>query len=499
MRSGRLTLRFAMRCGVLADERAAARLLKKANQHVSGEQGEWLQRSHAMRALSTCATKELVSPLVSYITSEPKISIYLPVDTIRPLIMRGLLTPSELKDIIRNPSGTTYGRVACLQTLALVDPVQHADIFTEIAFHQDNEILQDHAIQALGDLGKLAVATNLRNLLNDTQSVSLAHTIAHALAEIKSVESVSDIIKTRSRFAGDATAFNIALARLGERSALKPLLEVVAGDRFLAGEVLDAVGLFLPDAQAQRAVLQKLESFSSSQLDTGEQSSAITVLARRDRRLLIDRVSALYESGRLHKSACRQLGFLMPDLIKKEGEGRSGLIELMKRLLCDSNFEVRRTILDVLFRVDADICGKLYNDLKNGDEWSRACAVSSLGFWESPEHWINEARRDRELVIRRAADGALAARSRTDDLIQLIRLYQSDSSLDRLAAYLALGENGDYPTLWRLYDTINESSLAYVFLRELSESVKKNSDERQRKAQKEEEDFFSSRGTVKFA
>ena len=171
----------------------------------------------------------------------------------------------------------------------------------------------------------------------------------------------------------------------------------------------------------------------------------------------------------------------------------------MKRLICDSHLDVRRAALDGLFRIDDEVCAQIFNDLKSGDEWSRACAVTALGFWESPDNWINEARRDRELLIRRAADEALAAKSRSADLAQLIKLYQSRNSSERLAAYLALEENGDQATVWRLYHTTDKSSLAYVFLRELREGVKKHSEERQRKADKEEKDFLSSRGTVKFA
>ncbi|MDQ3667893.1 MAG: hypothetical protein M3410_15235 [Acidobacteriota bacterium] len=130
---------------------------------------------------------------------------------------------------------------------------------------------------------------------------------------------------------------------------------------------------------------------------------------------------------------------------------------------------------EVLFRIDAETSAQIYNDLKGGDEWSRACAVNSLGFWDSPDQWIDEARRDRDLLIRRAADEALAAKSRSADLVRLINVYQSGNSLNRLAGYLALEENGDYPTMWRLYDTTDKSSLAHVFLRELWESIKKHS------------------------
>lgn len=253
---------------VVGDERASAALLKKADQHTSGGQGEWLQRSHAMRALSTCATEEFLPPIVSYITSESDISIYLPSDTILPLVSRGLISAAQLRDIIRDTNATTYGRVACLQTLGILDAKQHADIFSEIAFHQDNEILQDHAIQGLGDLRFADAVANLRHLLSETQSVSLARTIAHALAQMKSSEAIPDVIKTRSRFGGDVTGFNIELARLGERSALKPLLEVIEGERLLTGGVLSAIGLFLPDGQARSAILQKLETFQGPQYDT---------------------------------------------------------------------------------------------------------------------------------------------------------------------------------------------------------------------------------------
>lgn len=484
---------------VVGDEGASAALLKKADQHTSGGQGEWLQRSHAMRALSTCATQEFVAPIVSYITSESDLSIYMPGDTILPLVLRGLISPARLRDIIRDTNATTYGRVACLQTLDISDASQHTDIFSEIAFHQDNEILRDHAIQVLGDLKFKEASANLRHLLSETQSGSLATTIVHALAKMRCAESIPEIIKARSRFPGNSTAFNIALARLGERSALKPLLEIVSGERLLAQGALNAIGRFLPDAQARSAILNKLESFEGPQSDTGEQYSAIKVLARRDPALLVDRVSELYRSARLHKSARKGLVSLMPKLMTHEMELRVALIELMKRLICDQNFEVRRDAMEGLFRIDTAVCVQIYDDLKDGDEWSRACAVNSLGFWDSPDHWISGARRDRELLIRRAADEALANKSRSTDLVRLIELYQSGNSVDRLAAYFALEENGDYPTMWRLYDTTHKLSLAHVFLRELWESIKKHSQARQQKAEKEEQDFLGSRGTVRFA
>ncbi len=137
---------------------------------------------------------------------------------------------------------------------------------------------------------------------------------------MKSVESVPELMTTRSRFAGDATGFNIELACLGERSALKPLLEVIAGERILTAGALNAVGLFLPDAQARSAILEKLETFRGPQMDTGEQSSAITVLALRDPGPLVDRVSELYRSGRLHRRARQKMASLMPQLIRTEKE-----------------------------------------------------------------------------------------------------------------------------------------------------------------------------------
>jgi HEAT repeat protein len=484
---------------VVGDERAAPALLKKADQHTSGGQGEWLQRSHAMRALSTCGSKEFVAPLVSYITTETEISIYLPSDTILPLVLRGLITVDGLRQIIRDPKLTTYGRVACLQTLGLLEAEEHADFFSEIASNQDNEILQSHAIQALGDLRFAAAATKLRRLLRDTQSVSLARTIARALAQMRSEEAIPDIVKCRSRFAGDATGFNIELARLGERSALRPLLEAFSGERLLTRGALNAIGLFLPDAHARTAILERLENFQSPQMDTGEQHAAIKVLARRNPGLLIDRVQELYRFRRLHKSARQGLASLMPDLISTNAAQRPALLELMKQLISDPSFEIRRDAMEVLFRIDNEICAQIYDDLKGEDEWSRACAVNSLGYWDSPDHWINEARRDSELLVRRAADEALAAKDLSTNLQGLMELYQSGTSLDRLAAYLALEENGDYPTMWRLCDTTDKSSLAHVFLRELWEGIKKHSQTRQQKAEKEEQDFLASRGTVKFA
>jgi len=485
---------------VVGDNRAAESLLDKAEQHTSGGQGAWLQRSHAMRALGTCATDEFVAPLISYITSESDKSIYLPSDTIFPLVLRGIISVAKLLEIVRDPQASTYGRVACLQALSILDQREHTDIFSEIAFRQDNEILQDYAIQALGDVKHTAAASDLQQLLINTQSGSLASTIAETLAEIKATQSVKDIIKARSRFGDNSTAFSIALARLGERSALEPLLERLSGDGLLGRGVISAVGLFLPDAQAQRAILEKLETFRGPQLDTGEQRSAIRVLARQDPRLLVERVSRLYRSGRLHKTAREGLAALMPELINAEAVDQTAVVELLKLLLCDPHVQIRRRALEVMFRIDSRICRQVYEELKNGDEWTRACGVLSLGFWASPDHLIRGARRDSQLLIRRAADQALETKSRSADLMNLVKTYQSGGDgLERLSAYLCLEENGDYATMRNLYTTTDKSSLAYVFLRELGEGMKKNSQSRQQREEKEEKDFLSSRGTIKFA
>jgi hypothetical protein len=105
---------------------------------------------------------------------------------------------------------------------------------------------------------------------------------------------------------------------------------------------------------------------------------------------------------------------------------------------------------------------------------------------------LQKARFDREYMIRRAADAAIAMRERRRHLAHLVEKFTLTDGLSRLSAYICLKEQGDERTLYDLDRVLDTHDRARIFLVELRGLIKERmKKDRQERAKKEEERFPS--------
>jgi hypothetical protein len=166
-------------------------------------------------------------------------------------------------------------------------------------------------------------------------------------------------------------------------------------------------------------------------------------------------------------------------------------------LVCDQYLPVREQMAQQFSRIDAALCLQIYNELRQmSDNWEQACAVHTLGFWESDEREIQSARYAEAFLIRYAGDAALETRRRHNGLHQLIEQYRSENSMARLAAYLAIKEQGDEQTIWALRNTVHETDPGHTFLRQLVYDVNDRLRNERRKRAEEEQKLLAAVGAV---
>jgi hypothetical protein len=143
------------------------------------------------------------------------------------------------------------------------------------------------------------------------------------------------------------------------------------------------------------------------------------------------------------------------------------------------------------------MCLQLYEDISHmADEtgWKRACAIYSLGFWDSDESRIQAARFDTEFIVRYAADAASQIHYKRNSLKKLVEQYRLTDGRMRFAAYLALEEQGNEQVIAHLNETINEEEPAKIFLRRLTNSITERANKDRKDRWNEEKKILTSIG-----
>ncbi len=487
---------------VVADSRAEPALLARL-EHVAGEKSQtWFQRSRVVRALGTCGIQDSATAVLAYLRSEPAISLYMPEECLCPLVRRSVLDSAELVQVVRDEMASVQGRTAALMALGIVDAPRHKDLFQEIASHAQDPVLRGYAMCMLGFAGDTTLVPLVRKELRTTQHVFVAEQAAEALARLDAHETVTEIERALEHFASEtqAASFIDALAYFKEPSSVPVLLETLQQNRYVHVQhaIIQALGAFWPHRQAQQIVLEQLETWYGGHFDASKQCPAIRALAHAAPELLAQQAIRLYDAGRLDRSARSELARLVPRMAKS-GLNPTALIALLKCLACDSYLPVREQAAQALGQLDPVICGKLYDELScSAEAWDRACAVYTLGFWDSDVGKIETARYAAEFVVRHAADVAYEVRIRRQALQRLVERFQSADGTTRLSAYLALKEQGDEQVVWSLYQSVPEHSLSHTFVKQLASDIQTRLQNERRKRAEEEEKLLAAPGTVRF-
>jgi HEAT repeat protein len=379
----------------------------------------------------------------------------------------------------------------------------HKDLFLEIIAQSEDTVLQAYAARMAGFAQDSTLVPSLVHLLRRADDAFVAEQAAEALARLDARQMVRDIEQALEEFAETerASGFITALAHFREPSSTRVLIDALERNRSLHvhHEVIEALGAFLTDRRARQIVLERLETWRGGNMDMGEQCPAIRALARHDPQFLLQRVCQLYDAGRLDRSARQELALWIPHLTQAVGADGAALLEFLRRLVCDRYLPVRERVGQSLGRVELALCHQVYEELCNTpDEWCQACAVYSLGFWNSDEGEIQSARYADAFLIRHAADAALEMRHRRHALQRLVKQYGAADGVARLAAYLSIKEHGDEQAIWALRETVHEDDLARTFLRQLIDDVTKQLEEDRRKRGDEEQKLLDSVGAIRF-
>jgi HEAT repeat protein len=484
---------------IAADPRAESELLYRLENPTCEGKHATLERASAVRALGTCSTARGAQAVLAYLRLENDISLYLFEQTLRPLLSSKLLSAQDLVTVAKSPHSSAGGKVASLLALACLDVRGHREVFADVAENTEEEIVQMYASRLLGFTRDASEVAILVHIVQTSKFLRVKSEAAKALARLNARATVHDIEHALEQTPGPG--FIKALAHFRERSSVPQVVEGVNdGHGQFYRDYLRALGAFSKFEECKDVILGRFEEWVKGEPRLFDyQSPLIKGLVPYDPSLLLEQFNRFYDDGYINSSARQTLARLVPELFRSDNVERALLLGTLKRLVCDRNVAVREMAAYAIGQTDGEFCSALYRKiLGSADEWSRSCAVYTLGFWDSDMDQIQSARYDTELLVRRSADAAWKIRENSDHLKWHIQRYGSTDGLERLSAYLCLREHGDINTIWQLYDSFPEGTVQHTFLRTLTHDIDERLRKEQRDRQDEQDKLEESRGTISF-
>lgn len=483
-------------------------LIRKFESTSEGER-QWYTRNKILKALGTCSTKRGADFVLSYLKNNAKISQSFTRETLFPLLQRKIISPEELAAFCRNKENSSVGRAYCLFSLADFDAPEFLDLFIE-SIRDDDPMVQRNAVISLGFTKSKSAVVPLRNILSSQSSYGLKSFASEALMRLNGAEAIPDIEDAfedgeENQKRGDlATAvFLDSLAHFRSASSLPIILNhLESASRQNRGYYLEALGSFLDHSEVEKRLFQELEQSVENPYDYfGEQSLLISGMTYEWNEIFFKRVLNYLETNRLSNGSriaiCRNL----LRVFNNQSSDKSILLSIIKILLADYSLDVRDRALNTLTLLPAEFCGKVYQEMINApgiNEWTRAYAVESLGYWESDAAEINKMLFENELLVRRAANKILKQKSILKNLDFHLTEFQRENGLARGSAFLCLSNNGNLSSIWKLYEIENKKSLPFTFtdnlIHKIKEKRRKDVQEKQRKQEKEQ----NERGTIYF-
>jgi HEAT repeat protein len=490
---------------VTEDKAAESQLIAKlkkgiASRRKTGEAEP--EEYHVLRALSTCSTKRGAKEAIGYIRNNPDLSIYLPEDVLCPLVKRGVVSAATLARMAQDLDGThVYVRRQCVEALGYLDAPRYSDPFVKVLQDETDEQARGYAAAFLGwsKGGRRSPVRALCRALSLTESAFLAERAGQSLVRLKKKELIPLIEQAIERFGTPERASGLlrAVARFRSESTLSILMRgisTVGRSPIVHREILSAVGEFYSTSDWARSFVRAELENARAGIDLGEQRDAVAVLAVHDPNWLVVRAVELFDSNRLDRSAALTLIAYMRRITESRPLKQSGLVGILKRLICDEDLDIREAAAESLVFVNKSARQRLYRELATTrNDWARACAVYSMAFWDSDLGLIESARFDQSPVTRYLANVALTIRSKRSALKQVSRTFRTSTGVARTSAFFALAEQASESHVTSLYREIKEGELARIFLRDLADDVKRRVKDERQKRSKEEADRFCER------
>lgn len=475
-----------------AEEALLRKLANIESEHENGEDAG-SERYHLIRGLGTCGTERGADMVIESVLQNPRINTEFSNEVLCQLLRRRVLDPKRLIILAESPATHEYAQNFFVEGLGCFDAPSFDDFFGRMLADGD-EATKNNAAHFLGWSKGTKVVALLSDLLQQTQSASVAETAARSLRRLKASEAHVEIVKAIERF-GPAQRVGLIreAARLKDSSIVKYLKGTTRSNEWTPwerGDLLDAVGEFYDEPWA-RTILEEWLENTRLGYDTGQQRWAFRVLARHDPNKLLQQAVRLFDDNGIENSARSTLVDLVARLARSEETNPSLLLPLLKRFLCDEEVEIRESVAEELIHISPGQRWQIYKELSvMGSDWAQACGVYSLGFWDSEEGEIERMRYSPIYVVRYFADLALTMRQKRPHVRQLADSFAVTEGAARVSSYLALIQQGNHQVLRYIDERLETESIASVFLRHMQAALESKAKRRRENLMKEEQDLF---------
>lgn len=429
--------------------------------------------SGAARPLGTCGTYESVRAILEHISRDSDgLSRQFGEQVLLPLLLRGQCTPDEIAAVAADESADRIGRAICLEVLRNADDEAHVELFTQVLEASSDELILRETVFGLGISGNEAAIKPLRKLLrrNDISATLKGYTARSLGAGLKASVALPDIERAFANLSKyddiPVQLFATAFMAIGEKSSVKLLEDMGELPLEVKRYVSEALSSLSVDA-IDRGEFAKVLQDTSGSLPTffQEQSFVLKAILRNARPELLEVVVEDLERRRLNPNSQYSIINHLRLLTTKSSVDKDLIARMATPIVTSMDHGVRYHALAVLDFLGEEVCKGIFERIvgsPDADERTVACAVESLGFWDSDPAVITEHRSDAREFIRDAADLALAQQGKRKILEYHLATFARESGMKRLASYLCLCENGDGHTIRRLQEIGDPHSLLYI-------------------------------------
>lgn len=489
---------------IVGDTSAEKDLMLKFNQ-IPDEEKSWYVRDAVLRALGTCGTKRGAKMILSYLRTTAEITLAFPRECLFPLLQRKMIRPELLVDLCKHSKNNHVGRAVSLLALAELDAPSFTELFIENT-KDESKLVQMDAVIALGFTKAKDAVTVLRELLQSDSSSGLKAYAAQALQRLDAKEAVPDIedalLECEEDERNDIKFLN-ALSYFRVNSTISILLErLQTASRHTRRYYLEALASFSSEPQIEKRIFNELENSSLNYSDYfGEQQYLLSGITWNENNSFFKHIDGQLKVSRLTDGARMEVAFALPRLFKNQNFDRELFSEIIKRLICDHSVAVRDRVMHTLDLLPIEFCQQIYQDLLNNPEateWTRACAVESLGFWDSDLLEINTRKYDEQLLVRQFADKAIIQKNNRSALKFHLSQFEKTTGLSKLSAYLCLAEHGNLSSIRSLHEMERKKTETFAFISHLTHQINERRRKEMQDSQKTQDEQQTKRGFISF-
>ncbi|HEV7642792.1 MAG TPA: SMEK domain-containing protein [Pyrinomonadaceae bacterium] len=446
------------------------------------------EENSVLRALGTCGTQKSANYIIDLLSENPDgVTINFPKETLLPLLIRNVISPSSLEELIANEKNHSTGRAICIEALARYEPKKHRKLFETIVKNGEDGWLLLTAVIALGVTQSPQSVRPLREILRRKVRDDIKGYAARALSVLGAKEAILDIEEAFSDLEsyGQTTVqlFVNALTRFGQQSSIKILRALEKAHVAVTPYFSEALASLSSNTEHKAEIRKKFEQSLEEPISFYEsQSFLIKGMLKNPQNDHLELICEHLVNGRLSKNSRQQIRPFLRSLSTNTEVDQGIFVRIIAHLISDSDPVLRYGALSGLSFLNPVLCQKVHESLNAwpaSNEWTRSCAVESLGYWDSDESQISNYRFDKEFLVRKAADMAMENQNKRKKLKFHRDTLWKENGINELCSFLCILEHGDMEVARYLNEDISKlevASLQSIFADYLSRKIFEKAD-----------------------